>query len=493
MRPPEFRRLHPGTIAVGVVNVLARFIYAIAIFVVVSLTGGRGDSLDMFVSLAGGFAVVVSIVRYLTFQFAVYEGKLVIREGLIVRTERTIPIDRIQNINLTRNVVHRMLGLVDFQIQTAAGTGVEASLNALGEEEAGRLQEELGGAKPSHASLKPVWLREDQPLYAAHARELFLLGATSNRAMAIIGTALGLTYIPSVRDRLFSGRLIENVVGSPLQGWVLLSAVLLLAGWLLSIGTAFVNYWDFHLALEDGRLRRTYGLFKQIENVIPLRRVQIVRIVEGPIQRLLKLARAYVETAGGMGIENKEHGREHDSHAPLVPLLGLDALEGLVPRFVPSAAFPVVQWHRIATATVWRSVRFWVVPALAFTALAYWRLGVSGLAVFPALLMWGWVLGRVRLRTCSFSDLETVFVARDGVFTRTTSYVPVQKIQSVRLTQSLSQRAFKLATVTVSTAGGSVHGAQAAVVDLPVETAVTLAESLHGRSLASAHENPDGF
>lgn len=86
----------------------------------------------------------------LTYRFYRYE----LREdgfrkefGVIWKTYVTIPYDRIQNVDIYRGVIARILGLSDLKIQTAGasthGVGAEGKLPGLSREVAEQLRDEL--------------------------------------------------------------------------------------------------------------------------------------------------------------------------------------------------------------------------------------------------------------------------------------------------------------------------------------------------------------
>ncbi len=75
--------------------------------------------------------------------------------GIIWKTYTTIPYDRIQNVDINRGVIARILGLSDLKIQTAGssgasygawgmvGTGAEGSVPGLAKEVAEQLRDDL--------------------------------------------------------------------------------------------------------------------------------------------------------------------------------------------------------------------------------------------------------------------------------------------------------------------------------------------------------------
>src|SRR6185503_14051289 len=78
-----------------------------------------------------GLAIGNTLVHYLTLRYRLADGRLEIRSGLLNRQARVIAADRVQNVEMVRNVFHRLSGLVEVRIETASGTEVEGLLSAL--------------------------------------------------------------------------------------------------------------------------------------------------------------------------------------------------------------------------------------------------------------------------------------------------------------------------------------------------------------------------
>lgn len=65
-------------------------------------------------------------LEYISFTYEMTEREFVIRQGIITRHTSVIPYNRIQNVNSTRTLIERFLGLATLQIETA-GTNPSAS------------------------------------------------------------------------------------------------------------------------------------------------------------------------------------------------------------------------------------------------------------------------------------------------------------------------------------------------------------------------------
>ncbi len=146
--------------------VLSTFIPIILISVVIS--GGLGEGLDNGGEFSFGFLnwlwviipaflVLCFVWAKLTYHFYRYElldAGFRKEYGVIYKKYTTIPYDRIQNVDIDRGILDRILGLSSLNIQTAGasatvsrygvmGGGAEGRLPGLSREVAEQLRDEL--------------------------------------------------------------------------------------------------------------------------------------------------------------------------------------------------------------------------------------------------------------------------------------------------------------------------------------------------------------
>lgn len=518
MNQPVFHRLHPLTIVVESVRFIQRFILVFAVFIFSAVTGQGFDTTELILTGLGVFTIGSAVIRYYSFSYAVFQGSLLIQQGVFTKQMRTIPLDRIQNINLRRNLVHQLLGLVDLDIETAGGGQAEASLSALTEDQALRLKQELTG---SHAAVVNPYLeaRKEIPIYHATARELALAGATHNKALFLIIGLYGLAApFPGMMSRLTDGverllRMSPEAAGpAAVVFWIGLTLAILVIGWIVSIAGTFISYWNFELTLRDGRLRRSYGLFSKIENVVPLHRIQVVRLTENFVQRLLGVCKMHVETAGAFAAGGEDQQNQTKATSLVAPLLRSEAVPGLLKLVSPAAQWDGAAWKKAGPKAVLRRAISGLWSALfVFAALAAYgalaprsrelpELALPGIAnpmISAAIVAGGlWLLivlaASIYVRTSGCWDQGEVFATRKGWLSLRHHFVPVNKIQMVEWTQSPGQRRLGLASVTLTTAAGSGH-ATVGISDLDAEDARQLWASLHQRAANEAWANPDGY
>ncbi len=497
---PEFHRLHPLTMIVEVARGLRGLAGVFVIFIIYRIQGEGMDSMEIVYAFFGFAALAPALVRYFTYSFAIHNGQLLIKQGVFTKQHRTIPLDRIQNINTHRGVIHRMLGLVDLRIETAAGGNSEAALSALSEDQAKLVRAQLlaqsGTADVVAAAPGEVPAPERaRATFTASTRELTIAGATQNKALAIIAALASLMYLmPKGEEEALNG-VFDFFRNSPAPAMIaLLVGGMLLVGWIFSIITTLVTYYGFELAFLGSRMRRSYGLLTQVENVVPLRRVQLMRTTETALQRMLGFCKVYVETAGGFSAQQSQEKQQVTGSSLISPLLEVGRFGELSTLVLPDAEsnLGAIEWQQVSPKTIYRQMRSMLFFSLFAAAGSWYWLHWWSLALIPGLLGLGALSGWLRYKTSGWSDAEQVFCSRTGVLGRLAYYAPVSKIQSVSLSQTPVQRRFGVATLTFRTAATS-GAAAVEVLDLPSETAERLASSLHQRSAEESWKNPDGF
>ena len=167
-------------------------------------------------------ATIASILRYVSFRLRYDDHELVIRSGLIFRNERHIPFPRIQNVDASQNVFHRLFGVVEVRVETGGGKEEEARLSVLPFLH-GRTPEQHGQAPgtqnlstrhPWHLATKAPLRTPTHRTHGTHPvlvhlplKELLLFGFLENKGMVLIGAAMGIGWesgISAITSRVSS-------------------------------------------------------------------------------------------------------------------------------------------------------------------------------------------------------------------------------------------------------------------------------------------------
>lgn len=431
-------------------------------------------------ALVGWKVLVWSRFRYR------FDGEvLTIEQGVLQRSRREVPVGRIQQVDLRRQLRHRIVGVAVVRIDTAGGgTGAEVTLEAIADHEADALRVALLGRARAHGATpapadpfaaEPTTIGPSGPddVGAAHpapgatgptrpsgtdahpgppelvtalsTRDLVVAGITGSRlaaGLALVGAGFGFFFeLPdSVTD---SAGDLAPTGALAIAAIAVLAVPLLLAA---AVGSSILTDHGYQLVRAGSDLHLRRGLLDQREATISLRRVQVVRVQQNLLRRTIGLVAVQLQSAGsGTDAEGAvtrltiplvrqgdlarlldavlPHATDHPDLVPAPPAARRRAwVRHGTPVLLVAAILGLVTRHPLATL-----VLLALVPAVAVGELAYRNLGHVA--------------------------TPTLVVARSGSLVRQTALVPVAKAQSTRLTSSPFQRRLGLATLHIDVAG----------------------------------------
>ncbi len=452
------------------------------LFLVVSGSSLLGGTVGQLAGVALVGLAVVAIVAYEVVYWRRYEYALTadtfdIRSGVFRRRSREIPVDRIQNVDITRNVVQRMLGVAAVDVETAGGGATEAAVRYVSADEAKRLQRVLAARKRG-ATPTPEPEADGsrgEVLFELAPRELGLVGLLSFD-LRTPGVVVFLLY-GLVTTRGGGMVPVPPTDGLALVGVAVAAAILVVVvSWAAGAAAAALNYYGFRLTRVDDELQYERGLLRRYDGSIPLDKVQTLTVLDGPLKRRFGYATLYVETAG------YAPGGDRGSQAA-VPIADRERVLALVGELegarVAGLERPPKRVRRRYGA------RYLVALGLVVGVLAAVErvlfpgvLWYAPLALLPAVP----VVAHLKWRHRGYALAPDHVVTRNGVLRRRTKVVPYYRVQTVIDSRSLFQRRWSLATVTADTAGSlSLVGSDAAAVDIDDGTAARLRETLVDR------------
>ena len=194
------RRLHPWSVLFLLAGQLRQFAVPVVIALVLG-SRSRETAWQIYtLPLLVPYTLFV-VVRYLTFNYTFGNGELVIRSGLFFKNERHVPYSRIQNVEAVQNAMHRLLGVVDVQIDTGSGAETDATLSVVSrpvyEEIRRRVLDDRSLARGAGSAPRSA----DRTILALRPRDLAVLGLIENRAAVLVGAVLGLLWEMGMLER----------------------------------------------------------------------------------------------------------------------------------------------------------------------------------------------------------------------------------------------------------------------------------------------------
>ncbi len=452
--------------------------------------GGRFTLVIM--AIIGVFGLVARFLAWQRMRFSFDGSVLRVDSGVLSRNHRSLDVARIQQVEIQRGPIQRMLGLAAIRVETAgSATEPEVDLRVLPEPDAVALRTAVRVSKARLAGA-PVTAEDGEPLPEPSEREilrvpmkhvvlasvtgarLLVLPAVIGAAFQFIGQQVGAFMDDWVEQMVESGFIdLQNGLFTG-PDWRLITAAaaatLVLAVALAAI-VGVVRDGNFRVAQVDDDLTISRGLLTTRESVVPLSRVQLVEVQRNWLRRLLGFSSVRIRSAGG------STGGDGRVTVPLLRDEQVDALLSEVLVDVPGipalASHPrpalrraLVRWLRpalILLALAWFVPEY--VPFLDNAATPYVRTAAAALIPLNA------VLAFVEYRHLAHGLTQLVVASRQGALSITTSLAPVVKIQAVSSRRNLFQRRLGLTTLHAHVAG---PGALLEVLDAHVDDAVEL-------------------
>lgn len=465
-----------------------------AIFPAIAAAFGIGiTGWGILIGLGIGLAIAVggavfSYIRWKRLTYTIGEQDIRVESGILSRSARSVPYERIQDVSLEQKLVPRLLGLVAVKFETGAGGGDDLALTYLVEAEGERLRELVrerrddpnGATRPSNSdgeAAAPERAEEGEALFTMGPRRLFTFGLFEF-SLAVFAVLAGLLqYLDTFFDIEVWDVDFWRDLASEQGGWLLelgayaqaLSVAFgLIFVFIVGLGTGlfrtFSREWDFRLERTARGFRRRRGLFTHTDVVMPVHRVQGITIGTRFIRyRFGWHSLKFVSLAQDAG---------SSSHV-VAPFAQLDELDPIVAAAGFSRPSPNAQWHRAAPE--YRNV------TIGFNLAIFLTIALI-VAIATPIYAPEWTLVAIAIPlTLAIGDVAVEFLSwrfkkhtleadqiasMSGLLAPSTKIATRVKLHSVEIAQGPIARLFGYATLHLGMAGGEM-----AIKGIPLDRA----------------------
>jgi len=421
--PEGWQRLHPLS------PVVRGGRATIAIFILLIPIAFGGDTLGHATPQFAVIAVIVlaGFVSWLVTRWRIEDDDLRIETGLLRRQSLRFPLAQVQAIDVVRPGLARVFRVAELRLRMAGSSGGTARLAYVAEHEVEPLRDQLlalaRGARHDEAAPAPT-AELERPVPEEHVL------ATVGTGPLVASILLENWWIAVVLAGLLAGFAVSpHRVAGALGGGGFVWAVAMVT----FVWRRFNQQYRLTVAEGPDGLYLRGGLVALTAEVIRPGRVQAVRLVEPALWRPLGWCRLEVDIAGRQRRKGEGEAQRGQLHA-LIPVgkrsLGVELVDRLLPDRPRELSRP------------------------------------------PRRVLWK---SPFRYRALSWGRSETCVATTSGRLRRVTSWVPLEKVQSLRRVQGPVQRRLSLASVHVDTAGRSAH---ATLRDRDAAEAATALEEL---------------
>jgi putative membrane protein len=462
---PKGERLHPLFLVTG----LQRVVRNAWGFLVGGAFLAFQDKMGLALLLLTGVAVLTLgglLVKWLTFTYRLDEDELHIDQGLISRSSRAIPFDRVTDVDIEQGPLHRLLGLARVRMETGATASAkseEGVLDTISLERAEAIRDYVRARKRGVVAApdRDVEQADDtDALFAMDRRRVFTDGVF-NFSLAFLAAIVGVSqtfgdvigFDPFSRAFWFD--LLE--AAGPFRNYFIAHQFVAIVGGAIvtiAIGvgagliTTTLREYGFRLDRTDSGFRRRRGLLTLTDVTIPARRVQASLLVTGPIRRAF----------GWFSLKFQSLAMDDKSGSHVVAPLATEGECAIIQQSLGRPlAPPDDRWRPLPFAHFKSSAAPLIVPSMVVPVASYFispwlMLALGGVAIAVGAQWLEWRRARWAL------DGSHFFIDQ-GWWKQRRAIIPVARIQSIDITENFWTRLFGFRRLRLGIAGGNALSA----------------------------------
>ncbi len=464
----EWLMLHPSMVILELARSLRSTLFGLVLGGYFALKGNMG-LLTMIIFFSIILPTIGIVLRFVSYRYGFGVGHILIKEGILSKKQRVIPVTRIHNINTTQSLVARLFGVVRVDLETAGGGQAEATLPAITQLAANTIDDFISQGKKSDTEARDTDVEPDTSshlVYQASNLDLILLGITTNRIGLIFA---GLYAMAEVYEQDI-WRMVENWMQrvselsnqiqdrSGLQVFlvvVISVALIMTVSWAISITLAIIQYYGFTLSKVASDLKIRAGLFTVRSYTIPAGKIQALRFKTSAIRRPFKLLQINVQSAGHMGVQERNQNSAIQPSL-LAPLTNRKHIDLFVNAVWPDAIWSSIEWLAVHRYTRTRQFRvLWLVASAGIVALIWksephWA---QSLSIWLIAGILSWLIAHLTYKQTGYAVDERFVYLKTGFIGLQSWVIPVNRIQMLELRQSPFQRRRRLVSLVIDVAG----------------------------------------
>lgn len=423
--------------------------------------GRASDAYEWVFAGLGVFVLVRAILEFLFYRFHIAEGELVIKSGILRKQTVSLPLEKIQGVQLEQNIYHKALGITRMGFDSAGTEKTEVKIDAIGLEKAAALKafilERAATEEDETASVNiaaPYEYDEKKIIQLGFA-DLLKLSFSANHIEAFF-ILLGFLFslLQQARDvvedqiEALATEASGYLVAGSVSLFVFLFLLTLIVSIVFSVLRTFLTYFNFFISSREKGFRIYGGLIQVREKLVPYRKIQYISWKANFVRRKIGIWMLQFHSIGSDAVKENQQVK--------TPVTQDSFLPALLEKYHPELDQNTVNGNGISRLYAIRRTLFTgLLPAIVLCgASVYWW----GLHAIWWLLLVPVVYAHTRVFTSRFRfflEAEAIQL-RKGVWGTHNALLRWDKIQKVSLRESMYQQKKHLATLVLHTAGGVV-------------------------------------
>jgi putative membrane protein len=419
------------------------------------------------------FLLARAYLIYKNFQFRISKEHFILKQGILKKTNTSIPFHRIQNINFKQNIIQQIIGVFEVSIETAGSKDTEIAIKALPLLKAEALKELVSIS--SEFNVNDIIDSDEKPLVKIGLKELLKVSLTENHLQnLVLFLAIVLGFFQQIeqiidslgRTEAFDGFIVEstNALSASFFFVTILLIFLTIIALLSSFVKVFLVHFNLTAYLKKDALEIHQGLFTKKSIVLKKQKVQNITISTNPLKRFIGISFITFKQAlsGKVNVKKDKLIRIVGCKIAQVEtikksLFNVTELENKEKNY-PNSYYK----HRIFTFSFLFLITGYSVLFLIFLQE---EILYSAILVFPFITF----LINKKVIKRFYKITDTMLLVGSGLLETHFTYLEIFKVQNIKMKQTFFQKRSNVADIILQTASGKIN-----IPCIPFEDAIKI-------------------
>jgi len=405
------------------------------------------------------FFLIRAFLIYKNFLFKIDNNHFILQQGIISKTNTSIPFHRIQNINFKQNLVQQIINVYEVSIETAGSTDTEIAIKALNFEDAKNLKSVILDSKEINESI--VKQSTEKPFLKISILELFKVSLTENHLRNLflfIAILLGFfQQIQQIADSFGETETLDGFIKDSTNAvstsFILVFALLVfltITAFITSFVRIFLVHFNLSAYLKKDAFEINQGLFTKKSIILKKQKIQNITVSTNPLKRLIGISYITFKQAVSGKINHKNEkvikivgckkNQVDDVKTNLYQFKDIEAQDKMYPDTYYKNR--VYLFNLLFLVIIYVSIYIFTEPFFLYSLVL----------ILP---IYGFLIQK-KIKKRFYKLNDEMIVVGNGMIETHHTYLELFKVQNIKLKQTIFQQRSNVTDLILQTASGKI-------------------------------------
>lgn len=405
------------------------------------------------------FFLIRAFLIYKNFLFKIDNNHFILQQGIISKTNTSIPFHRIQNINFKQNLVQQIINVYEVSIETAGSTDTEIAIKALNFEDANNLKSVILDSKEINEPV--VKQSTEKPFLKISILELFKVSLTENHLRNLflfIAILLGFfQQIQQIADSFGETETLDgfikdstNAVSTSFILVFTLLVFLTITAFITSFVRIFLVHFNLSAYLKKDAFEINQGLFTKKSIILKKQKIQNITVSTNPLKRLIGISYITFKQAVSGKINHKNEkvikivgckkNQVDDVKTNLYQFKDIEAQDKMYPDTYYKNR--VYLFNLLFLVIIYVSIYIFTEPFFLYSLVL----------ILP---IYGFLIQK-KIKKRFYKLNDEMIVVGNGMIETHHTYLELFKVQNIKLKQTIFQQRSNVTDLILQTASGKI-------------------------------------